>query len=183
MHMSWIQPAASASHHLRNLRPYTLVLSIIRPTCRSRKIGIALSDPYLSCVESSRQLNSVRMLRIGRFIDASRIGLVVFGLPLRFRNSTLKHAAAARRMLARTIGRVRLGSSNCPAVCYDKRMTLREAQREERANSQWSALRELRGAATGTQHYERGVALSMHAAVALQNLLDDEYGGWPNTFG
>ena len=104
------------------------------------------------------------------------VGLVVLALPLRGRQAVQQHVLRSRRLLSRAL--LRVGSAawspRVRLVTWDKRLTLEGARRERLQNDQWEAVDGLFGSR---------VCPSTHAAVALQDLLDAEMGGWPNTFG
>ena len=60
-------------------------------------------------------------------------------------------------------------------MAWDARTTIADARREAADNDQWVE--------TGVSEVRRRAAPHVHAAVALQAALDQEMGGWPNTFG
>jgi hypothetical protein len=106
--------------------------------------------------------------------SGAQIGLVIVALPLRGRQSVQQLVLRSRRLLGRALSRAGFTRPQCRMMAWDRRLTLDAAQREQRRNELWQI--------DGLMH-SRTIRPSTHAAVALQDLLDEEMGGWPNTFG
>ena len=198
-------PHLRAGRLLSALRPYTEAVCCVH--VRRGRIGLARSDPYLSCAIAIGELRAPRpraaTARLRRALADVPVGLLLLGLPIRRGGSGAAVAAATtaaaaapptpprglapsrRRALARALAAVRPEAVRLCA--WDARTSLGSAQREQRINTQWDGVGDLSGgrpwAAGGSASSARRVCAGTHAAVALQSLLDSEMGGWPNTFG
>ena len=145
----------------RPLRPYTVVVSVCRV---GRSIGVAKSDPYLSAATAVG--SATRRSELRHLLADIPVGAIVIAQPM--------HGcrAFAHRPLAQSLARI---NRDCRFVAWDARATLADARREAADNDQWVE--------TGVSEVRRRAAPHVHAAVALQAALDQEMGGWPNTFG
>ena len=154
-------PSPRLGHILATLRPYTVIVSVCRV---GRSIGIAKSDPYLSAATAVG--SATRWSELRRLLADIPVGAIVVAQPL--------HGcrAFAHRPLAQSLART---NRDCRFVAWDARTTLADARREAADNDQWVE--------TGVSEVRRRAAPHVHAAVALQAALDQEMGGWPNTFG
>ena len=162
-------PHVHAGRVLAAMRPYTEVLCLVR-TSRSC-VGLAKSDPYLSSAESLGEVDALRPLALREAIEGFRVGLVVLGLPLlgNGHSQTRFH----RRHLAQVLARHKAWRPGVRYLAWDSQLSPDSALRECLTNMQWSAVGRLD---------EKPLSAGTQAAVALQNLLDEEMGGWPNTF-
>ena len=172
---------SSASRIISEMRPYSEAVCIVM---RSQKIGIARSDPYLSSASALSDID-VRRGRIGAKLQHALkdipVGALFFGLPMQGFGSDDHHGQLIRqrRTIARVVSKLhKLGTTRTWLIPYclrDRRVSILEARKEQRENEQWDAV--------GLIGHAGSASASIHAAVALQDLLDEETGGWPNTFG
>ena len=153
---------------LSSMPPYSEVVCFV--STGLRRVGLARSDPYLS---RAIAMDAVRLtpLALRGALATCSVGLVVLALPLRGRHAVPRHVHRLRRALSRTLARAPGGRPHV-AVAWDRRLTLADARRESVRNDLWE-IDGLDGAR---------VRPSVQAAVALQDLLDEEMGGWPNTY-
>lgn len=183
------------------MRPYTEVVAAV---CLGRgRVGLARSDPYLSCATQIAELPTTSLRAsahaLRRALTDVPIGLVLVGLPMRRRAGYAYAATDAdhrrhRRSLARLLLRAVPSLARRAKLCgWDTRMALSEARHEQLTNEQWEGIGGLDAGAPWSARVPRGrpvsaacpwrVCAGAHAAVSLQSLLDEEMGGWPNTFG
>ena len=138
------------------------------------RVGLARSDPYLSKATTMAPARPTALGLRRALYSGAQIGLVIVALPLRGRQSVQQLVLRSRRLLGRALSRAGFTRPQCRMMAWDRRLTLEAAQREQRRNELWQI--------DGLMH-SRTIRPSTHAAVALQDLLDEEMGGWPNTFG
>lgn len=195
-----------AGRVLSSMRAYRDVVCCVCLGERRRSsvtIGIARSDSYLS---SATAFSTIRVgtANSGRLGSALRreladvpVGALLLALPLRGVNSPRRERQ--RRVVARALSalgpgvgsRARALGWRVPKVAWNERTSSLVAWHSQRTNPQWEGVGSLAGArpwaasdAPGfTAKGASGPCASVHAAVALQGLLDQEMGGWPNTFG
>lgn len=203
-------PPHMAGRVLSAMRPYSEVVCCVH--MGQGRYGLARSDPYLSCASVFGEMAApggphLAATRLLRELTSERVpvGMLVLGLPMRCEDvggdddfaaagqgaADLAAAAAARAdsergALARALASAASSAGGggravaaVPLCAYDGRVTLAAARHEQQTNAQWESVGALDGGACSTQQLGAGV----HAAVALQSLLDEEMGGWPNTFG
>ena len=99
-----------------------------------------------------------------------RIGALVLAEPLRDRPTPSDSITSRQQRLLQAI--LRAGRSE-PCVAWDRTLSLQCAISRQRENEQWSDVGEL----------STKSSFGVHAAVALQDLLDEHMDGWRNTFG
>lgn len=167
-----LAPPRMAGRLLASMPPYTEVLCVA--STGLRRIGLARSDPYLSKATAMAPAQPSALGLRRALSSGAQIGLVIVALPLRGRQSVQQLVLRSRRLLGRALSRAGFTRPQCRMMAWDRRLTLDAAQREQRRNELWQI--------DGLMH-SRTIRPSTHAAVALQDLLDDEMGGWPNTFG
>ena len=198
-----LRPQWRATILLSAMRPYTEVVCCVR--LDRRRIGLARSDPYLSCATALPEISSMRgslsALRaaLREALADVPVGLVLFGLPMRRGagggggvgggGGGAAHRRQ-RRLLARALARAAptLFARAGLGCAWDKQLSMREARREQRKSEQWDSIGcpdagRPWAARGGGVRAERRVGAGVHAAVSLQTFLDEETGGWPNTFG
>ena len=176
-----------ASSVLSTLRPYTEVLCCVRV---GRRLGLARTDPYLSCAEAIGEGLPLARAQLSSTLRAALaqlpLGAVALALPLRRTGGPGRPrlATARRRRLVRAITDAAPALRRLRPLAIDQRLDLVTAAQQQRSNVQWQAT----GPITQPQHAYRSVwgrrarpTASVHAAVALQNLLDEHMGGWPNS--
>ena len=174
------RPAKAAGRVLAGMRPYSLVVSVCRV---GRSVGVAISDPYLSCAAPLCTVPSARPLALQEALRSRPIGALLLGLPLEHRHRPHGRQRRLAALLRRTLG-MRLSLS---AVAVGRLPTIRAAP---------TALAEVFGKAHDAPELWSEVGLpdkqpdasmrlspAVHAAATLQAVLDEEMGGWPNTFG
>lgn len=115
------------------------------------------------------------------------IGLLVFGLP----SGDLAPSedfAVGRRTLAESVLRMH-GGSIASAVCctWDRRLSTAAIHEKCATLDLWEPVCDGLAAAGAMSAFEGGAARlvppQLDAAIALQDCLDEEMGGWANTFG
>ena len=153
---------------LASLRPYALVASVCRV---GRWHGLAVSDPYLSCATPLAAVPvSGGVLALQSALRRLPIGALLLGLPLRQRG----RANGAPRSLG-----IRLSQGACvigrlPRL-HGAPPSLAEARAKQRDDPLWGEV--------GLPLDGARISPAVHAAACLQTVLDEEMGGWPNTFG
>lgn len=167
---------------LSRIPPYSLAISLVR--CGPR-IGVAHSDPYLSCAQPLTSLPShITPWELASVLRGLRLGLLVFALPLRERPNTpstsTRHAIADMHEMASRLHRMRgTPVHSVPQCVWARRCTPRVVQEQCSNNALWQ---EIESARPKHQDFRR-MPPAVVAAIALQDLLDEEMCGWPNTFG
>ena len=169
---SMLAPSRMAGRLLSSMPPYTEVLCVA--STGLHRVGLARSDPYLSKATTMAPARPTALGLRRALYSGAQIGLVIVALPLRGRQSVQQLVLRSRRLLGRALSRAGFTRPQCRMMAWDRRLTLDAAQREQRRNELWQI--------DGLMH-SRTIRPSTHAAVALQDLLDEEMGGWPNTFG
>lgn len=169
---SMLAPSRMAGRLLSSMPPYTEVLCVA--STGLHRVGLARSDPYLSKATTMAPARPTALGLRRALYSGAQIGLVIVALPLRGRQSVQQLVLRSRRLLGRALSRAGFTRPQCRMMAWDRRLTLEAAQREQRRNELWQI--------DGLMH-SRTIRPSTHAAVALQDLLDEEMGGWPNTFG
>ena len=163
------------------MRPYSLAVCVVRTSTGA--IGVAKSDPYLSTATpiaalalplASEDLHSV--------LQGLPIGVLVLGLPV----CGTEGYAAGRRALAESV--LHTSGASTTAVCcmWDRRLAAATVLDKCAASDLWEAVGNglAEASADGVEGgLPRPLPPELDAAIALQDCLDEEMGGWPNTFG
>ena len=176
------------SRALQTMPPYSVALCAVR---RGSSLGFAASDPYLSCASPLTVLpvlgggldvhealrTAVGMLEEERSLKA---GVLVLAPPMLLRDdgadSEAEAARRARDNLVHDTISVSPSRNDYHAVCVREELLSLETARRQLSGplaDLWEQVGELSSAA----------AADVHAAAVLQDVLDEEMGGWPNTFG
>jgi uncharacterized alpha-E superfamily protein len=116
-----------------------------------------------------------------------RVGTIVFAQPLTSRWSGgavdfgHKDIALTHHMLALQLQQ-HSEVASLPLCVWDRQLTAREVRQKCASEELWEAIAE-QWPSEWSRRRANAVEPSLLAAVALQDLLDEEMGGWPNTFG
>mmetsp|Transcript_6123 Transcript_6123/g.9402 ORF Transcript_6123/g.9402 Transcript_6123/m.9402 type:complete len:152 (-) Transcript_6123:1158-1613(-) len=145
---------------LSKLTPLKPVMCVVRST--KGLLGTAISDPYLAFAKPLKSLETVH--EVDTLILETRVGALVFGLPLQISDDDLR---SRERIMRSHDWSVPLVSS------MENRISLSEAL--SRKETEWEMWEEIDNPADGKA--------STEAAVALNGWLWEHCSGWRNTFG
>ena len=182
---------------LARMRPYTAALCIVR---RHDRIGFAYSDPYLSsatplatadargCASKSELQNLLE--------EMPPVGLLVLGSAPALDPSSHESRSLLPESIEAMGGALTLtGMSCCEWECD---LTLDELKHHCATSDHWEQIdTELRESGATPSERDKPVQQGTNkqtcttrlllphqtASIALQHLLDEEMGGWMNTFG
>ena len=169
----------SPSLLLSKLTPYTVAIGLVRS---GRRIGIAYSDPYLSCATPLASLPArATPWEVAAVLQGIPVGVVVLGLPPSRSRASSDDAGALRSMamhLQRQAGSPLVAVQQC---VWRRQVSADEVRAQCADNALWQEI------ASAVAERPRGgggaAAPAVLAAISLQDLLDEEMGGWPNMFG
>ena len=173
------------------MRPYSVALCLVRT---SRGIGIAHSDPYLSTATPlATSPADATAADLRSLLEGLPVGVVVLGLPTcghPSRTQSRDEEEDRRVALAEHLHAGGLLPSSTAFSMWDRRLTAEEIRHHCSTSDLWESISSaLRASdalpdAKGACPSETAPLLpELEAAIALQDLLDEEMGGWPNTFG
>ncbi len=148
-------------------------------TTTSKLPGVAASDPYLSVANPLRTTHTPRVTNheLSRLLHDAKVGLLLVAQPLGRRNERATPGDRRRRDALAGALRRQLGSAVAVGV-VDSSLTRAEVLSKERENPwMWEAV----GISTVPRYLPP--PLHIQAAAQLQVVLEEESGGWPNTFG
>lgn len=170
---------------LARMRPYSAALCIVRSR---QRIGFAHSDPYLSTATPIATANfDASPSDLRHLLEDVSVGLIVLGSAPALDFSSYKE----QLILPESVQAI---SSNSISCCeWECNLTLEEVRYHCSTSDHWENVSTaLNGSGTmlakelqeRTNQPSHTLLLPHHAAaIALQHLLDEEIGGWMNTFG
>ena len=177
---TWL-PAGLA---LSRMRPYSIAVCIVRTNAGA--IGVAKSDPYLSTATpiAALQASPLASEDLRSVLQGLPIGAFVLGLPV----CGTEGFAAERRALAQSVLHTNGASTTAACCMWDRRLAAGTVLDKCATSVLWEAVdHRLADAAIAADRFEDGLPCplppELDAAIALQDCLDEEMGGWPNTFG
>ena len=195
----WLQPGVA----LRKMRPYSVALCALWSSRHStgsapttELIGYAHSDPYLSTATPLATTNldapPVDMQKLLEEIPP--VGLIVLcSIPALDATSSCIQSISARQSLGDSILQSgALAERGLRCCWWDCDLGADDVLHHCLTSDLWETIRSelfLDRANGGDDHDPMRMPLPLPpaphhaAAIALQHLLDEEMGGWPNTFG
>ena len=170
----------SPSLLLSQMTPYSVAVGFVRSGGR---LGIAYSDPYLSCATPLASLPTrAKPWDVAAALQGIPVGVLVLGLPIRGGQNGSRDDVAALQSMATHLHRQTGSPLGAVQQCvWRRRMSASEVRSQCTDNALWQEIASAVG--DDCRRGGAGVAPAAMAAISLQDLLDEEMGGWPNTFG
>jgi hypothetical protein len=173
--LPWLQPSVA----LARMKPYTVALCVLRSR---RGYGLASSDPYQSAATPLATLPELDTpMDIRSMLDGISVGLLVI---CSFSHQLLSE----RQSIAESI--LQNGAFKSEGLCltsWECSLTQEDILHHCATNDLWENISvDLESEAvppSPDQSMPMPLRPHQEAAIALQHLLDEEIGGWANTFG
>lgn len=166
------------------MRPYSLIASVCRV---GRTVGVAISDPYLSCAAPLCAVQSAQPLAVQEALRRKPIGALLLALPLehhhRPRSRQRRLAALLRRALGTRLSTSAVAIGRLPMIRAAPTALAEVFGKARDAPELWSEVGLPEAQPDASTRLSPMLPPAVHAAATLQVVLDEEMGGWPNTFG